>query len=427
MRFEMMPPRAQLAELMARIYRHGMTTTSGGNISIRDDDGGVWITPAGVDKGRLRESDMVCLRPDGTVIGAHKPSSEYPFHLAIYARRPDVKAVLHAHPPALMACSVVRRLPTMHLIPQVDYVCGSVGYAPYAPPGSYELGEVIAATFAEGHNAVVLENHGIVTVGESAIQAFMRFETLDFSARIEVKARGLGEVRLLSAAQVRQLELRSHLLPEMSQVEHSTAEKEARALLCTFIRRAYEQELITSTGGTFSVRLDDAAFVITPNGLDRKYLEPEDLVLIEWGQREPGKIPSRAVRLHQAIYEAHREIGAIIIAHPVNVMAFGVSDATIDTRAITESYVVLHDIPRLPYGVQFNDMGQVVKSISVATPVVLVENDCIITTGKNLLQAYDRLEVAEFTAHALILARALGEVQRMTDEQAAALRATARE
>lgn len=423
MRFDLIHPRSQLTMLMARIYRYGMTTTSGGNISILDENGDVWITPAGVDKGTLRDSDIVCIRADGSVLGPHKPSSEYPFHLAIYRRRPDVRAVVHAHPPALVACSIVRQMPNTHIIPQVEYVCGEVGYAPYALPGSADLGDVIAAAFAKGHATVLLENHGIVTVGDSAVQAFMRFETLDYCARIELKARILGTLRPLSPAQIGMLLNTNHLLPEFTPARHTSPEKEARAALCTMIHRAYDQELITSTGGTFSVRLDSDTFLITPNGLDRKYLDPADLVLIHNGQREHGKVPSRSVRVHQHIYARHPDINAIIIAHPVNVMAFNVSATPFDTRVIPESYVVLRDIPVLPYGAPFSDTETLVNTFSARTPVVLIENDCIITTGANLLQAYDRLEVAEFTANAVIQARALGPVKFMSEAQAAALRA----
>jgi len=78
-------PRDEIMQTMERIYRYRMTTTSGGNLSIREDDGRIWITPARVDKGGLRREDIVCVHPDGTVEGLHKPSSEFPFHRAIYA------------------------------------------------------------------------------------------------------------------------------------------------------------------------------------------------------------------------------------------------------------------------------------------------------------------------------------------------------
>ena len=94
-------PADQLVMMMNRIYSYGMTTTSGGNLSILDENGDVWITPGSIDKGSLTRKDMVCIKKDGTMEGIHKPSSEYPFHLKIYETRSDIKAVLHAHPPAL--------------------------------------------------------------------------------------------------------------------------------------------------------------------------------------------------------------------------------------------------------------------------------------------------------------------------------------
>src|SRR3954467_15320722 len=96
-------PKDEILEAIQRIYRYRMTTTSGGNLSIRDENGDIWITPAGVDKGGLRRGDMVCVQADGTVAGNCRPSSELPFHQAIYARRPDLRGIVHAHPVALVA------------------------------------------------------------------------------------------------------------------------------------------------------------------------------------------------------------------------------------------------------------------------------------------------------------------------------------
>src|SRR6516162_586423 len=83
-------PRDEILQAMERIYSYRMTTTSGGNLSIREANGDIWITPARVDKGSLRREDIVCARGDGTIEGVHPPSSEFPFHRAIYAIRPDI-------------------------------------------------------------------------------------------------------------------------------------------------------------------------------------------------------------------------------------------------------------------------------------------------------------------------------------------------
>ena len=169
MNFQYQHPADQLVMIMQRIYERGMTTTSGGNLSILDENGDIWITPKGIDKGSLTRSDIICVKPDGSCIGPHEPSSELPFHASVYKRRPDIRAVLHAHPPALVAFSIARKLPEVDLIPTVRKTCGELAMATYAVPGSEQLGENIAAKFDDGINIVLLENHG-VCIGGKVVQ-----------------------------------------------------------------------------------------------------------------------------------------------------------------------------------------------------------------------------------------------------------------
>jgi L-fuculose-phosphate aldolase len=187
-RFSLLHPRQAIVETIERIYRYRMTTTSGGNISVRDEAGDVWVTPARVDKGSLRPTDVVRVKPDGQVEGLHKASSEFPFHRMIYAARPDLRAVVHAHPVALVAFSICGRSPDPTLFPQAWEVCGAVAFAPYALPGSDALGRSVAAAFATGANCVMLENHGVVVGGRTLAEAFARFETLEFAAKTAIKA-----------------------------------------------------------------------------------------------------------------------------------------------------------------------------------------------------------------------------------------------
>ncbi len=192
MNFSMLHPADQIVMIMNRLYYYGMTTTTGGNLSIKDSEGVVWISPSGIDKGRLRRDDIMQIMPDGKIVGIHKPSSEYPFHLAIYKKRPDLKAVLHAHPPALVAFSIAREEPDTSIIPDADRLCGKVTTAPYALPGSTKLGENIAAEFEKGVNTVMLENHGVVVGSTDLFSAFKQFETLDYCARVQINASILG-------------------------------------------------------------------------------------------------------------------------------------------------------------------------------------------------------------------------------------------
>lgn len=420
MKFELLHPADQIVMIMERIYRYGMTTTSGGNISILDDNGDIWITPSGIDKGSLRRNDIIRVKPDGTIEGIHKPSVELPFHEMIYQKRPDIKAIIHAHPPALVAFSIVRKIPNTRLIPNVHLICGQVGIAEYGLPGSRDLGKKIAAQFEKGFKTVILENHGVVTGGKNLFEAFMAFETLDFCAKLELKARRLGTPRSLTDRHIEISKNKQDVtLNEFIPKRFSSEEREARRNMCQLIHRAYDQQLFTSTQGTFSQRLSDGSFIITPYGLDRKYLQEEDLVRIENGWKEAGKTPSRSVLLHKAIYDKHPHINSVLIAHPPNIMAFAVTDENFETKTIPESYIMLRNIPKLPFGCTFMQPEMTADAFSKEISVVLVENDCVIVTGSSLLNAFDKLEVAEYSAKAIIAARDLGELVTINDEQVA--------
>jgi L-fuculose-phosphate aldolase len=414
---QLIHPRDQVAEVMERIYGYGMTTTSGGNLSVRDSDGDIWITPGGHDKGALSAGDVVCVHTDGSTSGLHRPSSELPFHKAIYEARDDVRAVVHAHPPALVAFSLTGRVPDTRIIPKARLICGEVGFAPYELTGSSALGERIAGVLAQGHDTVVLENHGIVCVGETLLEAFQRFETLDFCARLTIDARRIGAPHTLSEEQLGFIKGNSHLVPEFDPEPASSRERELRTEMVRLIRRAYDQMLFTSTEGTFSCSLGNDGFLITPYGVDRKQIKREDIVLVQNGMRERGKIPSRSALLHREIYARHPSMKAVLIAHPPGVMAFGVAHEPFNTRTIPETYIMLRDIPLLEYGAQFNDRERVASLMGPNTPVVLVENDCVIVAGESLLEAFDRLEVAEFSARSVIAAGAIGPVTSIDEAQ----------
>jgi L-fuculose-phosphate aldolase len=406
-------PAERLVQAMARIYQYRMTTTSGGNLSIRDDDGSIWITPARVDKGALRVEDIVRVWSDGRTEGRHKPSSEYPFHLQIYQQRPDLRAIVHAHPVALVAFSICGQTPDTRLFTKARAVCGEVGFAPYALPGSELLGKRIAAVFAAGHDCVMLENHGVVVAGVDFATAFRRFETLEFVAKTVVKARALGEVRYLTDEQLAIGSNDSAVQEEFEPGPATSHERELRRELCDFIRRGYHQRLLTANAGSFSVRVDDASFLISTKLVDRATITPDQLALVRDGRRQRGTNPSRAWRLHQLIYQRHPGIRAIVNATPVNATAFSASASRLDTRTIPESYIFLRDVAVLPFAWVYDAPEKIAAEMTPEFPIALIENDCALVLGTTILDAFDRLEVLESTAEAVILSRALGEVRPM--------------
>ena len=418
MTFNLLHPADQIVAIMSRIYKSGLTTTSGGNLSILDDNGDIWISPGGIDKGTLTRNDICCVKPDGKVVGPHKPSVELPFHASIYKKRSDIRAVLHAHPPKLVAFSVIRRLPELNLTSNSRRTCGSITIAPYAVPGSAELGEKISAEFVKGYNIVVLENHGLVIGSDNLFDCFMKFETLEATAKLQINASKLGKLKMFEESKLNLASIRDHMtMDDLIISRHSSEECAARRDMVTLIKRSYKQGLFGSTRGTYSVRLSDDSFLITPFGVDRAYMAENDLVLIKNGMKEYGKIPSRSVRLHKLIYEKHPNIHSVLGAEPPHAMAFAVTDAVFDPRTIPESYILLRDIQKVSFSSVFIDIEGVVDMFSERTPVLICENNQILATGSSLLDAFDRLEVCEATAHSIIAARDIGEMVHISDEE----------
>jgi L-fuculose-phosphate aldolase len=413
--FSHLHPRDQIVATMQRIYAHEMTTTSGGNISVRDEEGDVWITPARVDKGTLRREDIVRIGPDGQREGHYPPSSENPFHARLYQVRPDIRAIIHAHPGALVSFSICGQVPDTRLFPEAWHVCGRVAFAPYALPGSQALGEQVAAQFAspERPACVILENHGVVVGGDDLATAFQRLETLEFAAHTILSARLLGDVHYLSDKQIEISRQPRNLLPECPPQVPSSREKELRKQVCDFVHRGYDHRLMTSTWGSFSGRVSSDTFIVTPCRVDRRDLSTEELVVVREGRPAAGQAPSRAARLHCAIYRAHPEIQAVVNALPIHATAFSVSDFPLDTRTIPESYLFLKDVRKIPFELQFGGGEEIAALICPKNPVALLQHNGVLIAGRSVLDAFDRLEVLEATAAAIIRSRALGQIKPM--------------
>ena len=423
MNIQYIHPADQIVMFMQRVNDKKLTSMSGGNLSVRDNEGNIWITPASIDKGSLTRRDIICVRPNGDCEGPHAPSSELPFHRSVYKLRPDLNAVLHAHPPALVAFSVVRRLPELNLTPTVRYMCKNIKMAAYAIPGSQALSAEVGKVFEQGCNIALLENHGVCVGAADMLTAFQQFETLNYAAELEALATRRGEIRPLSetACQMSKTNVCSELR-NVSPQPCSSEELAARRDLIALIRRSYKMGLFTAAQGTYSTRLSDGSFIITPLHADPAYLEADDLVRIQDGAKEPGKTPDADVLLHQKIYDKNPKIGAIAFAQPVHSMVFAVTDMPFDTRTIPESYILLRDVKRIPFEAAYQNLDDVADEFDNAHPVLLIENKSVMVTGASMLQVFDRLEVMEMTAASILDAQALGTIAHIPSDEIAALK-----
>ena len=420
-----MHPAEQIAIIIGRIYRSGMTTTSGGNLSIMDENGDLWITPAGIDKGSLKPSDIMCVKADGTIVGPHRPSSEYPFHKAIYKMNPKARSVIHAHPPGLVTFTVVHKIPDTSIIPQARAVCGPVGFAEYALPGSELLGKKIVSEFQKNpdYKAVIMENHGVVLFGEDIADAYQRFETLELCARTILNAKTLGEPKYLSEEQINKHEMAVNTpFEHFMNVSHPSDERAIRTEICQIVRRACSQGLMCSSYGTASVRWKGNDFLITPANVQRWDIDPEDIVQVKDGMVEAGKMASRSVALHYEIYRRNPKVNSIILTQSPALMGFCTTGVKFDVRTIPESWIFLQDIPTFPFGSQYDERLSDLADEFRERPFVMLENDSVVVTGDKLINTFDRLEVADFSARSLILAAPLGDLKPITDAEIEDLR-----
>jgi L-fuculose-phosphate aldolase len=198
----------QLKKAIVRVARRldqkGILTSTDGNLSALLDDGGTLITPSGSCKGDLEPEKLVRLFRDGTP-RAGKPSSEIALHRMIYAKRPDVRAIIHAHPPYATAYAVAGLPLDQPILSEAILTLGSVPVASYAMPTAEELARSVEP-LVEHHDAVLLRFHGAVCFAKDIEQAGYLMETLEHVARIDFIRRALGANEVIPASEVARLE-----------------------------------------------------------------------------------------------------------------------------------------------------------------------------------------------------------------------------
>ena len=198
--------RADIVEVGRRMYARGYTASNDGNISVRLGAGRLLMTPKSVCKGFMTP-DMMCVTDlDGKKLqGDRDPSSEMLMHLEVYRQRPDVQAVVHAHPPTATGFAVAGIPLDRAVLAEVLTTLGSIPIAEYATPSTRELPEAVRK-YIKAHDGMLLANHGALTVGADLYGAYYKMETIEHFAKISLVARLLGRENLLSREEVMRLQ-----------------------------------------------------------------------------------------------------------------------------------------------------------------------------------------------------------------------------
>ena len=200
--------RRDIVEIGRRLWMRGFVASNDGNISVRTGADRLLMTPASVSKGFMTPEMMVVTDLDGKVVEAapgRKPSSEALMHLVAYRERPDVNAVVHAHPPLSTGFAVAGIPLDRAVLAEVVTTLGSIPIAEYGTPSTREMADTVRPLI-KAHDGVLLANHGALTLGRELFQAYYKMETIEHFAQISLVARQLGREHLLSREEVGRLQ-----------------------------------------------------------------------------------------------------------------------------------------------------------------------------------------------------------------------------
>lgn len=182
----------EICEIGRRIYMNGFVAANDGNISVKVSDNEFYCTPTGVSKGFMTPDMIIRIDADGNKVdGKLNPSSEIKMHMRVYRERPDVNAVVHAHPPTATAFAVANIPMDKYILPEAILVLGDVPICKYGTPSTMEIPDSLEP-YIQDHDAFLLQNHGALTVGNTLTKAFFVMEEVEFSAKISLIARQLG-------------------------------------------------------------------------------------------------------------------------------------------------------------------------------------------------------------------------------------------
>ena len=205
--------RADLVRFARLTYERRLLVAMDGNLSVRLSDELVLCTKAGCHKGFLTDDDLVIIDMQGDKVrGSGSPTSEMAMHLAAYRARPDIEAVVHAHPPMCVAFTVAGVSMARCVLPEVVLTLGSVPTLPYETTGTTELASLVGEALVD-HDAVMMDRHGAVCVGSTLLDAFCKLETMEHTAQIMKWARDLGAMQTLDpeeAVKLRSLGLKRY-------------------------------------------------------------------------------------------------------------------------------------------------------------------------------------------------------------------------
>ncbi|WP_320123007.1 class II aldolase/adducin family protein [uncultured Sphaerochaeta sp.] len=398
-----MHPAEEICSIMKRAYQKNMVSSAGGCLSIYDGKGFMWISPTSQDKGHLLPEMIAKYDMDGNQLSEYAGSMEWDNHLAIYKARPDVKAIFHTHSSAMLSLVFAREsLKTNNFASLAGLMEGSA-QIPFSVPGSKQLCEDIVAAAKAHKNILTLDSHGTYILSESNLfDAFKVQDILEMSARTAAIAPALGTVLPgLTNDQIAKYEDAKKVedFPSFALEQETLEERKTRSLLCELAKRAYENGVLDSYQASFSLRLGDDDFLITPSDGDVANLDGDDIVRVKNGKVESGKNLPMKILMHRSIYQTQKEVGSVLISTPAYAAAYCVTDATFDCTIDPELTFCIKGVGKYPFGTSDKVIA---ADFNPGKLAAVVENDFIVAAAPTGVKTLGIVECMEYATRSVV-------------------------
>ncbi|AGB37091.1 class II aldolase/adducin family protein [Natronococcus occultus] len=417
--------RTKISEFGQRMLKDGLTLGTGGNISVRNGNH-VAISPSGVPYDEIEPEDVPVVDLEGDhIAGESKPSSEFRMHTDVIRERPDVGGVVHTHSPyASTFASMGEPIPASHYL--IAFIGDEVPVAPYETYGTAELATAALETLGEEYNACLLENHGVLAVGETVDEAYEVAMMVEYCAQIHYQAISVGEPEILSNEAVTELiEIFEHYgehtdsQDEATEVPVGDALQAERAAVSELGRQMLEDGLTKGTGGNVSSRNGEEV-AINPSGVPYEEITPETVPLVDLqGEQVAGKLPASSESpMHTAIYRAREDVGGVVHTHSPYASTF----ASLQEPIEASHYLIAFagdQVPVTAYETPATEaLGELaVEALGDEYGACLLGNHGVITIGESVEEAYEIALMTEYCARIHYQARSVGEPKILADTE----------
>lgn len=402
MSIKKLTPAEEISYVIQRAYQRNMVSSAGGCMSVRDEDGSMWISPTSQDKGDLDPAIMARYSMDGKQMSEYKGSMEWDNHLAILKNRPDVKAIFHTHSSGILSAAFARQAVDNKQFVMDALATGEIAQVPFSVPASQELLEDVVEAVKKGVNVLTLDSHGSYVLSDKSLfEAFRVQDLWEMNSRTEAVAPAIGKLlppltdtQVSAYKKAMEAERYETLVPE----EETPEVAAAREQLCRLSKRGYDNGVMDIYQSSLSIKIGEDDFIITPAGNDLANLEPQDTVRVREGKVEAGKSAPARTGIHRKVYQKKEYAGSVLINTSPYAAAYCITDANFDCTIDPELTFYIKGVKKYPF---MEQLDKVIDGLDDQTHVVIMEHDCIVSTGVDAVKALGVAECLEYATHAV--------------------------